>query len=71
MMQSLVNFADQSGGGFPRWVMANIETGIMQGDPTSIIVANAYAFGAKNFDTKDALAIMRRGAEVPGTKITK
>ncbi len=68
MMQSTVKFAQQSGGGFPRWVMVNVETGIMQGDPTSIVVANAYAFGATNFDTKAALAIMRKGAEVPGTK---
>jgi len=68
MMQSTVKFAEQSGGGFPRWVMVNIETGIMQGDPTSIVVANAYAFGATNFDAKAALAIMRKGAEVPGTK---
>jgi len=68
MMQSTVKFAEQSGGGFPRWVMANIETGIMQGDPTSIVLANAYAYGATNFDTKAALQIMRKGAEVPGTK---
>jgi len=68
MMESTVKFAQQSGGGFPRWVMANVETGIMQGDPTSIVVANAYAFGAKKFDTREALAIMRRGAEIPGTK---
>ena len=31
-------FAEQSGGGFPRWVLANIETGVMQGDPTPILV---------------------------------
>ena len=68
MMQSLVKFAQQSGGGFPRWVMANIETGIMQGDPTSIVVANAYAYGATGFNTKAALEVMRRGAEVVGTK---
>ena len=67
MMASLVQFAGQSGGGFPRWVMVNTETGIMQGDPTTIVVANAYAYGAKNFDTKTALEIMRRGAGVPGT----
>ncbi|HEX2934354.1 MAG TPA: glycoside hydrolase domain-containing protein, partial [Bacteroidales bacterium] len=35
------DFASQSGGGFPRWVLANIETGVMQGDPTTILVANA------------------------------
>jgi len=68
MMQSLVKFAQQSGGGFPRWVMANIETGIMQGDPTSIVVANAYAYGATGFNTKAALEVMRKGAEVVGTK---
>jgi len=61
-------FAERSGGSFPRWVMANFETGIMQGDPTSILVANAYAFGSKKFDTRKALAIMRKGAEVPGSK---
>lgn len=68
MINSLITFAKQSGGGFPRWVMANTETGIMQGDPTSILVANAYAFGADQFDKAAALKIMRQGAEVPGTK---
>lgn len=68
MMNSVITFAQQSGGGFPRWVMANTETGIMQGDPTSILVSNAYAFGATKFDTKAALKIMRQGAEVRGTK---
>ena len=68
MVASLLTFAQQSGGGFPRWVMANTETGIMQGDPTAILVANAYAFGATDFDKAAALKIMRQGAEVPGTK---
>lgn len=68
MMNSIIRFAQLSGGGFPRWVLANTETGIMQGDPTSLLVANAYAFGAKNFDTKAALQVMRVGAEKPGTK---
>lgn len=61
-------FAEQSGGGFPRWVLANIETGIMQGDPTAILVSNAWAFGARNYDPKPLLATMRLGAEHPGTK---
>ena len=59
-------FAEQSGGGFPRWVLANIETGVMQGDPTPILVANAYAFGARNYDPRTLLRTMRYGAEVPG-----
>ena len=61
-------FAEQSGGSFPRWVMANSETGVMQGDPTSVLVANAYAFGARNYAPKPLLAIMRKGAEQPGAK---
>lgn len=61
-------FAEQSGGSFPRWVMANIETGIMQGDPTPILIANAYAFGARNYDPKPIFEIMKKGAEVPGSK---
>lgn len=59
-------FAIRSGGGFPRWVLANIETGIMQGDPTPVLIANAYAFGARNYDTRSILKTMRHGAEVPG-----
>lgn len=61
-------FAEQSGGSFPRWVMANIETGVMQGDPSSILVSNAYAFGARNYDPKPLFKIMRKGAEEPGAK---
>lgn len=68
MMASLIDFAKKSGGGFPRWVMADVETGIMQGDPTSILMANAYAFGVKNYAIKEALQVMRKGAEVPDTR---
>ncbi|MBQ8046840.1 MAG: GH92 family glycosyl hydrolase [Prevotella sp.] len=62
------DFALQSGGSFPRWVLANVETGIMQGDPTSILVSNAWAFGARNYDPKPLFEIMKKGAEVPGSK---
>ncbi len=61
-------FAEQSGGAYPRWVLANIETGVMQGDPTPILVANAWAFGARNYDPKPLFDIMRVNAEVPGAK---
>lgn len=61
-------FAEQSGGAFPRWVMANVETGVMQGDPTPILISNAYAFGARNYDPRTILKTMRINAEVPGAK---
>lgn len=59
-------FAEESGGAYPRWVLANIETGVMQGDPTPILISNAYAFGARNYDPKPILKSMRINAEVPG-----
>ena len=64
MMQSLVNFAEQSGG-YGRWILANIETGIMQGDPTPILISNSFAFGAKDFDLNKAFKYMFKGAMVP------
>ena len=65
---SHLDFAEQSGGAFPRWVMANIETGVMQGDPTSALVANAWAFGARDYDPYPLFCVMRRTAEVPGAR---
>jgi predicted alpha-1,2-mannosidase len=63
-MQSLVDFAEQAGG-YGRWILANIETGIMQGDPTPILIASSYAFGAKEFDHKKAFRYMKLGATIP------
>lgn len=67
MMQSRVDFADQCGG-YGRWILANLETGIMQGDPTPILIANAHAFGAKDFDLERAYYHMKRGATIPGLR---
>lgn len=65
MMQSLVADAQQ-GGGLPRWALANVDTGIMVGDPLSAAIASAYAFGARAFDTSGALSAMLAGANRPG-----
>lgn len=69
--QSHIDFAEQGGGSFPRWVVANYETNIMEGDPSSIIVANTWIWGAQNFDKEAAIRVMRKGAEVPGAKCQK
>lgn len=61
-------FAQQAGNAFPRWVMGNVETGIMQGDPSCILIANAWAFGARDYDPKPIFEIMRHGADTPGVK---
>ncbi|MEG2061825.1 MAG: glycoside hydrolase family 92 protein, partial [Alistipes sp.] len=59
-------FAEESGDVFPRWVLANIETGVMQGDPSPILIANAWAFGARDYDPIPLFALMRNNAEKPG-----
>ncbi len=70
MMQSVVDFAEQAGG-FGRWMLANIETGIMQGDPTTILVSNSYAFGARNFELMKAFKHMKQAATIPRLKSQK
>lgn len=67
MAQSLVRDAEQ-GGGLPIWSVANDESGAMVGDPSVPIIASAYAFGARNFDTKQALKFMIKGATDPTAK---
>ena len=61
MMQSLVNDAEQ-GGWLPKWPVANTYTAGMGGDSADQIIADAYAFGATDFDTKSALQYMIKGA---------
>ncbi|WP_323122843.1 GH92 family glycosyl hydrolase [Burkholderia alba] len=64
MVQSLVKDGATCGA-LPRWAYFNTETGVMPGDAGSLIVANAYAFGVRNFDTATALSIMKRSTK-PG-----
>jgi predicted alpha-1,2-mannosidase len=59
--QSMVNDYAQSGM-FPKWSLANGETYIMIGDPADAILADIYAFGGTDFDTKTALADMIKEA---------
>ncbi|HEU0277425.1 MAG TPA: GH92 family glycosyl hydrolase [Rhodanobacteraceae bacterium] len=62
MVASLLN--DQAQGGWlPKWGYANTYTGIMNGDAADPIIAGAYAFGARDFDTRAALAAMLKGAD--------
>ncbi|HVX66398.1 MAG TPA: GH92 family glycosyl hydrolase [Bryobacteraceae bacterium] len=65
MAQSLVRDAGEGGGALPRWAAANDDAGAMVGDPSDCILAGMYAFGARDFDTKAALAAMLRGANDP------
>ena len=62
------HFAEQTNGTYPHRTHANLAPDLMNGDPSPIIVSNAWAFGARGFDPSTNLAIMRKGAETPGIK---
>ena len=61
MAQSLVNDGAQ-GNGLPKWPIANGETYVQVGDPSDAIIADIYAFGGTDFDTRAALAEMVKQA---------
>jgi predicted alpha-1,2-mannosidase len=71
MAQSLVNYAEQdasvrkNGGALPRWEQVNRNSGGMAGDGDDAMIASAYAFNSRRFDTKAALAAMDKGASDP------
>ncbi len=52
----------RQGGTFPRWPVPNMDSGVMMGDPAAPIIADFYAFGARNFDVKDAFDGLMRAA---------
>ncbi|WP_327406928.1 lectin [Streptomyces sp. NBC_01288] len=59
--QSMVDDYAQTGI-FPKWSENNGESYVMVGDPADGIIADYYAFGARDFDTTTALADMVRQA---------
>jgi predicted alpha-1,2-mannosidase len=59
--QSLVDDAQQGDGHIPRWAQANTDSHGMSGDGGSIMIAQAYAYGARNFDKSGALNAMVNG----------
>lgn len=61
MVRSLLD-ADDEMGWLPRWALVNDETAVMNGDPGPSLIADAYFFGARDFDTRKALRAMVHGA---------
>ena len=61
MVRSLLD-ADHEMGWLPRWSLVNDETAVMNGDPGPSLIADAYFFGARNFDVREALRAMVHGA---------
>ncbi len=61
MAQSLVNYYSRNGV-LQQWGYLNQDTYVMVGDPADAIIADYYAFGARGFSTRRALADMVRQA---------
>ncbi|MEU9399721.1 lectin [Streptomyces sp. NPDC048242] len=59
--QSMVDDYQQTGI-FPKWSENNGESYVMVGDPAAAIIADYYAFGARDFDTSAALSGLLRQA---------
>ncbi|MEU6554232.1 lectin [Streptomyces sp. NPDC046915] len=64
VVTSMLNGFDQTGL-LPKWASNNGESYVMVGDPAAGIIADAYAFGARSFDTDKALAALQHEATVP------
>jgi predicted alpha-1,2-mannosidase len=65
MVQSLLNDAAQTKGGFlPKWAIADNDAGEWDGDSADPIIADAYAYGARQFNLREAVAAMIHGATV-------
>jgi predicted alpha-1,2-mannosidase len=59
--QSQVNYYSEDGL-LQQWGYLNLNNYVMVGDPSTAIISDYYAFGARGFDTKQALADMLKQA---------
>jgi len=64
IIESMLNDYAQDGM-LPKWAQGNSESYEMSGDPADAIIADAYAFGARGFDTRKALTDMIAEATQP------
>ena len=62
IIRSMLNDAQQNGPALPRWEQVNHNSNGMVGDSPDAYVANVYAYGARDFDAKAALAAMEAAA---------
>ena len=70
-IRSLVRNTQQGGGAFGRWLVANDDSGIMIGEPTTPSIAAMYGFGATDIDLDATLTAMHANANTPGLVSTR
>lgn len=71
MLSSLITLSDENGTGyFDRWEFLNAYSGCMVGNPATIVLADAYAKGIRNYDIEKAYAMAKKTAEKFGNGST-
>lgn len=63
--QTLLNQSNQYNGVWDRWTHNNGPTGVMNGDPATIAIANFVAFGSDKFDVVEAYESLSKAAKYP------
>ena len=62
MVKSLLEMYDENGW-LPKWELNSTETFTMVGDPASIVIADTYLKGIRDFDVQKAYKAMLKGAD--------
>lgn len=65
MVRSLID-KSETWGWMPKWELCGRETGTMDGDPATIMIADTYLRGLRDFDVKKAYQICRKAAFTAG-----
>ena len=66
--QTFVYQAQTGRGGYTKWSVGHRDRPFMEGDPSSIMIATAYSFGARDFEADTALDIMHYVGSTPGVE---
>ena len=71
-INSLVDLAQESGKGYlERWELLNAYTGVMDGDPATAVIVDAYEKGLHGFDVERAYAAVRQTAVGTGANTNR
>lgn len=62
MVKSMLEMYDENGW-LPKWELNSTETFTMVGDPASIVIADTYLKGIRDFDVQKAYSAMLKGAD--------
>ena len=62
MVKSMLEMYDENGW-LPKWELNSTETFTMVGDPASIVIADTYLKGIRDFDVQKAYTAMLKGAD--------